>query len=96
MSGGSMNYCCYQVSEIAEMEEDLVIRNMLKDLSDYLHAEEWYRSGDTCRETYVKARKKFKEKWFDTKVDIKPYVDEEIERFKNEMYELIGVDPAAG
>ena len=92
MSGGSMDYACYKVSEIAEIEEDLVIKNMLKDLSDYLHDEEWYRSADIGRERYIKTRKEFKKKWFDTPIDLKPYIDEEIERIKNEMYELIGVD----
>ena len=92
MSGGSMEYACYKVSDIADMEEDLVIRSLLKDLSEYLHAEEWYRSADTSRESYIKARKKFKKKWLDTQVDVKPYVDQMFEDFRAQVYELIDVE----
>lgn len=92
MSGGSMNYACYTVSDIADMEEDLVIKNLLKDLSEYLHEEEWYRSSDISRETYIEKRKWFKKKWLDTPIDMKPYIDEEIENFKTRMYEMIGVE----
>lgn len=92
MSGGSMNYACYTVNEIADMEEDLVIKNLLKDLSEYLHDEEWYRSGDIRREKYIEKRKWFKKKWLDTPIDMKPYIDEEIENFKTRMYEMIGVE----
>lgn len=92
MSGGSMDYACYKVSDIADMEEDLVIRNMLKDLSDYLHDEEWYRSSDISRTKYIEARKAFKKKWFDTPIDLKPYVDEELDKFKTKIYERLGVE----
>ena len=60
MSGGSMDYAYFKVKEIAEMEEDLVIKSLLKDLADYLHAEEWYLSGDTARDSYIEKRKAFK------------------------------------
>ena len=92
MSGGSMEYACYKVSNIADIEEDLVIRSLLKDLSEYLHAEEWYRSGDTSRKTYNAARKKFKKKWLDTQVDVKPYVDQMFEDFRTQVYALIDVE----
>ena len=91
MSGGSMDYACWKVSNIAEMEEDPIIKNLLSDLADYLHAEEWCRSGDIGKESYEKARKKFKEKWFDTPIDLKPYVDKELSDFKEKIYGLIGV-----
>lgn len=92
MSGGSMDYACWKVSNIAEMEEDPIIKNLLKDLSDYLHAEEWCRSGDTGKESYEKARKTFKEKWLDTPIDLKPYVDKELSDFMEKIYGLIGVE----
>ena len=92
MSGGSMDYACWKVSNIAEMEEDPIIKNLLSDLADYLHAEEWCRSGDIGKESYEKARKKFKEKWFDTPIDLKPYVDKELSDFKEKIYGLIGAE----
>ena len=92
MSGGSMDYACWKVSNIAEMEEDPIIKNLLSDLADYLHAEEWCLSGDIGKESYEKARKKFKEKWFDTSIDLKPYVDKELSDFKEKIYGLIGVE----
>ena len=45
MSGGSMDYCCWKVEEIADMELDYEIADLLNDLANYLHDEEWYRSG---------------------------------------------------
>ncbi|MBR2752846.1 MAG: hypothetical protein IKE02_03910 [Lachnospiraceae bacterium] len=92
MSGGSMDYACFKVREIADMEEDLVIKSLLKDLADYLHAEEWYLSGDTGRDSYIEKRKAFKEKWFGKPIDMKPYVDDEINAFKRKIYQLIGAE----
>lgn len=92
MSGGSMDYACWKVSEIADMEEDLVIKSLLNDLADYLHEEEWYRSSDIGRDAYIRARKEFKKKWLDISIDMKPYVDKELRDFKKKMYALIGVE----
>lgn len=92
MSGGSMDYACFKVREIADMEEDLVIKSLLKDLADYLHAEEWYLSGDTGIDSYIEKRKAFKEKWFGKPIDMKPYVDDEINAFKRKIYQLIGAE----
>ena len=46
MSGGSMNYICYQISDAANMTYDKEISELLKDLSKLLHDEEWYHSAD--------------------------------------------------
>ncbi len=92
MSGGSMDYACWKVSNIADMEDDPVIKSLLEDLSEYLHAEEWYRSSDTGVDSYERARKKFKEKWFGTPIDLKPYVDKELSDFKEKIYGLIGAE----
>ena len=87
-----MDYVTYKVADAADMECDPIIKELMKDLAEYLHAEEWYRSADTSRESYIKARKKFKKKWLDTQVDVKPYVDQMFEDFRAQVYELIDVE----
>ena len=89
MSGGSMDYAYYHVREIADIEEDPLIANLLYDLAEYLHDEEWYRSADYGKDQYIEAKRKFKKKWFSEQVDIKPYVDAEIKKFKHKIYEMI-------
>lgn len=54
MSGGSMNYACWKVSDIADMEEDPIIKDLLSDLSDYLYEEEWYQFCMLCKYAYTR------------------------------------------
>lgn len=93
MSGGSMNYICYQVEEAARLTADLEIRALLVDLAKLLHDEEWEQSGDYGEGAYRMALAAFKQKWFhgDRNERLKGYIDEEIESCRKTLYELIGV-----
>lgn len=94
MSGGSMNYAYCKLDEVAYEVSDQEIKELLKDLSEVVHNEEWARSGDSSKKVYEKSLVEFKKKWFETDRSkrLKCYVDKTLEEFKEEMYSLIGVE----
>ena len=92
MSGGSMDYVCYQVESAASMTNDQEFAEMLRDAAKVLHDEEWWQSCDTSRETYLETLAAFKAKWFcgDRTERLKGYIDKDIEKMREELYALIG------
>lgn len=86
-----MDYICYRVDEIADMVEDKEIADLLHDLSDLLHDEEWYKSGDTGRNDYLKSLRKFKKKWFKGSRNerLEKYLRTELDRLKSEIHDLL-------
>ena len=95
MSGGSYNYIYSTL--LAECEGrmlDIEMNDMIVDLSKLLHDLEWYQSGDSSEEKYLKALKAFKAKWFkgNRKVRLKGYIDEQTALLKHQLYALIGED----
>ena len=61
-----------------------------------IHDFDWYKSGDNCKETYLKAKEKFKKKWFSNRgVRIRRIVDDAIQECKNELYETFGFEDGA-
>lgn len=93
MSGGSMDYVCYRVEDAASMTRDPEFAELLRDAAKVLHDEEWWRSCDTSKETYLETLAEFKAKWFgsDRTERLKGYIDKDIERLRGELYSLIGV-----
>ena len=74
--------------------EDIEISELVWDVLDLIHDFDWYASGDTCKETYLKAKAEFKKKWFgDRGVRVRRIVDEAIQQCKNELYETFGFEP---
>ena len=69
MSGGAFEYFYYKLEEIANLiyehrsKEEIILSDLLRDLSEVLHDLEWYRSGDTDFEDFKKSFDKFKNKW---------------------------------
>ena len=92
MSGGSMNYICFTVAEAADCVRDKEIHDLMVDLSDLLHDLEWYESGDYSEEPYKKRLAEFKAKWFkgDRSERLKGYIDEALEKIRDELYLMIG------
>lgn len=95
MSGGSYNYICFTLQEecqgrmyAPEMNE------LVKDFAEVLHKLEWWQSSDIDEESYRKSVKEFKKKWFqsDRSERLKNYIDSEIEKTRDEMYSLIGIE----
>lgn len=73
--------------------EDREISELVWDVLDLIHDYDWYASGDTCKETYLKAKSGFKKKWLDNRgVRVRRIVDDAIEQCKNELYNTFGLD----
>ena len=92
MSGGAMDYICYRFDEYADMVEDKEISELLKDLGELLHDEEWYKSADYGREQYLETLNKFKKKWLkkgSREERLREIVNGELDRFKNRLNDMI-------
>lgn len=101
MSGGHFNYVdSHLKSEIfgwdnkpSNVFEDVEISELVFDVLDLIHAFDWYKSGDTCRETYLKAKADFKKKWMGNRgVWVRRIVDDALQRTKTELYETFGLE----
>ena len=68
--------------------EDRELSELAWDLLDVIHAYDWYKCGDTCKETYLKAKNEFKKKWLSNRgVNVRRIVDEAVTELKAELYE---------
>lgn len=93
MSGGSFNYVYDHIREAGDMTSDKEIQDLLYDLSDLLHDEEWYESGDYGKNQYLESLARFKKKWFekDRNERMKKYIDENMKTMRENLYSLIGL-----
>lgn len=100
MSGGHFNYRdatlrdeIYGWSDTwHNVFEDREISELVWDILNLIHDYDWYVSGDTSKETYLKAKADFKNKWFNNRdVVVKRVVDTAIEEVKAELYETYGI-----
>lgn len=91
MSGGSYDYIYCKVREAADYAQDAEISELLCDLSNLLHDEEWWQSSDSSKEKYLQSLKAFKEKWFKSSREerIKQYLDRRIQEVKQELEAMI-------
>ena len=100
MSGGRFDYTDSRLkSEIfgwsdrpSNVFEDREISELVWDVLDLVHDFDWYVSGDTCEETYLKAKSEFKKKWFDNRgVRVRRIVDEALKQTRDELYKTFGL-----
>jgi len=91
MSGGSYDYIYYRVREAGDYAQDAEIKDLLYDLSDLLHDEEWWQSSDSSKNEYLESLKAFKEKWFKSSREerMKQYVERRIQEVKEELEAMI-------
>lgn len=91
MSGGAWDYASYKVVDLSYKVEDKEISELLKDLGELVHDEEWYESGDYSRTDYLETLGKFKEKWFGNSREerLRNLIVEELDRFKNKLLDTI-------
>ena len=102
MSGGLFDYQDEQAKSAifgwtdrpGNVFEDIEISHLIWDVFDLIHDFDWYRSGDTCEETWLKRKREFKEKWFESvrKDRIKEFVDIELEEAKNRLYKSFDIE----
>lgn len=73
--------------------EDREISELVWDVLNLIHDYDWYRSGDTCEETYLKAKDKFKKKWLggNRGVRVRKIVDDALAETKLELYRTFGL-----
>lgn len=92
MSGGSMDYLCYRVEEVADQMGDRELIELIKDVAELLHDREWYLSGDYGDETWEKCAQKFKRKWFEQprKDRLKALIEQTFNEAKRECMSMIG------
>jgi hypothetical protein len=96
MSGGRFDYKDMELkSEMfgwtdkpRNVLEDRELSELTWDLFEVIHAYDWYVSGDTSKETYLKAKNEFKKKWLSNRgVNVRRIVDEAVNELKAELYE---------
>lgn len=100
MSGGYWNYedndaknaIFRYASKQWNALEDREVSELVWDVFELLHYYDWYISGDTCEETYLKHKAAFKEKWLkDKRVRVKRIVDNAVEELRTELYKTFEV-----
>ena len=101
MSGGHFEYQDFTLKNVmfgygdtwSNVMEDREVSELAWDLLNLIHDYDWYASGDTCKETYLKAKTEFKRKWFggNRGVRVRRIVDDAIAEAKAELYETFGL-----
>lgn len=90
MSGGSLNYFCYQLHEHIGDFDDKELDNLVSDLADLFKAREWYLSSDTGKDDWTEARDAFKNKWF-TKHGREQRIEKYLKDFEDEIRDAFGM-----
>jgi len=100
MSGGHFDYidsrCKSEIFGWADVPknvfEDREISELIWDVFDLIHEYDWYISGDTGKDDYLKAKADFKKKWLkNSGVRVRRIVDDAIAEVKQELYETYGI-----
>ena len=100
MSGGHFDYidsrCKDEIFGWSEKPrnvfEDREISELIWDVFDLIHDYDWYASGDTCEETYLKSKAKFKRKWLkNDEKRAQRVIDNAIDEVRQELYKTFGV-----
>lgn len=101
MSGGRFDYIDsrlkYEIfnwsDRYSNVFEDREISELVWDVLDLIHDYDWYASGDTDEEDYLKAKSKFKKKWFSNRgVRVRSIVDTALADTKAELYKTFGIE----
>lgn len=96
MSGGRFDY----YNDITKSEifgytdkpknvfEDIEISELVWDVLDLIHEFDWYKSGDTSEEDYLKSKIAFKKKWLNISRDerFKRTIDKVLDNTREELY----------
>lgn len=100
MSGGRFDYADSRLKneifayhdEPYNVFEDREISELVWDVLTLIHDYDWYASGDTCKDTYLKKKAAFKKKWFSNSgVRVRRIVDDAVDELKRELYETFSI-----
>lgn len=101
MSGGRFGYMDATVkTEIfgyndkpKNVFEDIEISELIWDVFDLIHDFDWYKSGDTGEEDYLKSKIAFKAKWLNSSFDerVKNTIDKSLDKTREELYKTYGI-----
>lgn len=91
MSGGSLNYFCYQLEEHIGDFGDKELDELVKDLADLFHDREWYLSADYGEGSWIEARDAFKAKWF-TEHGRQQRIEKYLAEIRKEVLEMFGMN----
>lgn len=73
--------------------EDREISELVWDILILIHDYDWYVSGDTSKDDYLKAKAEFKRKWLSNRgVAVKRTIDTAIKELRAELYETYGIE----
>lgn len=101
MSGGYFDYKdrnllweVFPYDEMSNVFEDREISELVWDVLNLIHEFDWYKSGDTGKETYLKAKAEFKKKWLggNRGVRVRRIVDDAVKELKAELYETFAIE----
>ena len=89
MSGGSLDYFCYDLESHIGDFKDRELDDLVKDMVELFRAREWYLSGDTSEGNWREARDAFKEKWF-TEYGRKDRIEKYLKDLAAEVFDSFG------
>ena len=102
MSGGRFDYIDSRLKDeifgwsekFSNVFEDREISELVWDVLDLIHDYDWYASGDTCEETYLKRKAAFKKKWLggNRDVRVRQIVDDALREAKEELYKTFAME----
>lgn len=101
MSGGHFNYMDSSLKieifgftdKVHNVFGDRELSELTWDLLNLLHDYDWFVSGDTGEESWRKAKKEFKEKWFNNReAQIHRIINEAINSLRQELYDTFQVE----
>lgn len=73
--------------------EDKILSEMVWDMLNMLGDFDYYKCGDTCKDTWLKSKQKFKDKWLgkDNATLYKGIIDKSLEELREDLYDAIGI-----
>lgn len=102
MSGGHFDYLDSSLKneifgysdKFHNVLDDRELSELVWDILDLLHDYDWYICGDTSEDSWIKARKEFKDKWFNAERNdiIKRMIDQSVDECRQELYKTYDVE----
>ena len=92
MSGGHFDTCSYRdlldIASVVDVDGDPVFADFLRDVEKLIHDYDWYRSGDSGKDTWHESRWAFIKKWNGSSFEelAEASIKERVERMCKEVF----------